>query len=401
MNDAPLTASAIPPQPRRTPTLSKRKRIAFTFLIALFLALFAELSLHVFYKVSVGRWLWEWWAIPIFEADPIRVYRLKSNLDYLHRTREFTARYRTDAAGMRCLGGDPPPPIQKSKDTFRILAFGPSFAFGWGVNYEDSYMYRIAAGLRVPGKRVELINLGTPSQPVSYQLKWLREAGHAYQPDLIVQTAYFDDLAAIDTDDTLPENRPVIRNGYLSSAEKMTPSLWLKSMRRYSALMFYGWHAYHAVTRGNDVSAGDGREFYRPSAEATNRSGEECLQRYRRYLQFIEENVTNKPAVAFIHVPLAYVVRPSDVGRVSMRAKMPDPLAVRERGLFQTSLLRSNDVNMIDPMDVLVEHDQKARMYNLYDIHFTPAGNKVVADYSLPFIQEKVLQRERVRSANP
>src|SRR6185436_11307137 len=107
--------------------------------------------------------------------DPARVYRLKANLDYLHKTREFTAGYRTDEAGMRTDGHTAVPAIPKSNDAFRVLALGPSFAFGWGVNYEDSYIYQIANGLRVPGKRVELINLGTPSQPISYQLKWLKE----------------------------------------------------------------------------------------------------------------------------------------------------------------------------------------------------------------------------------
>ena len=371
--------------------MSRRKRLAFTFLTTVLLALFAEMSLQVFYKASVGRWLWEWWAIPIFEADPIRVYRLKSNLDYLHQTREFTARYRTDAVGMRSVGDKPTPSIQKSSDTFRILSFGPSFAFGWGVNYEDSYIYRIADGLRVPGKRVELINLGTPSQPISYQLKWLKETGHVYQPDLIVQTIYADIVRTIETNDILPERKPAVRDGYLSSEGEMSFAMRLKKMRGYSALLFFGWHVYHAAVSGEQPAAGDGREFYRTAEVPTSRADEGVLQSYRNYTQFVHGAFTNQPPIVFVYVPMAYAVRPSDISRAGRGHG--DPMEVREKAARLTALLNSNGVRMIDPTSVLVENDKNTRMYNLYDIHFTAPGNKIVADYSIPLIEETLLRR--------
>ena len=82
-------------------------------------------------------------------------------------------------------------------------------------------MYRIANGLKVPGKKVELINLGTPAQPPSYQLKWLRQVGYRYQPDLLIQTVY-GEIAGIDTDDTIPDNGPCVKDGYLYPAPNMT-----------------------------------------------------------------------------------------------------------------------------------------------------------------------------------
>ena len=383
----------------QTPPLSRRKRIVFTVLTIILLALFAEVSLQGFYKLSVGRWLWEWWAIPIFEADSIRTYRLKSNLDYLHQTREFTARYRTDAVGMRSVGDGRTPNVQKSNDTFRVLALGPSFAFGWGVNYEDAYIYQIAQRLRVPGKRVELINLGTPSQPIPYQLKWLRETGHVYQPDLIIQTIYADIVATLETNDTLPEIKPAIRDGYLSQSGEMNFMTRLKRMRGYSALLFFGWHFYHAVTSHEKPNAGDGREFYRTTTASNALAGDAVLQGYRNYTAFVHHAATNQPAIVFLFIPMAYVVKPSDIGRVG--AVHGNPFEVREKSGRLTSLLNSNGVRMIDPTSVLVENDRKTRMYNLYDIHFTAAGNKVVADYALPLIQETISQPEKVEAPIP
>jgi hypothetical protein len=298
---------------------------------------------------------------------------------------------------MRSIGDKPTPGVQKSSDTFRILSLGPSFAFGWGVNYEDSYIHQIAEGLRVPGKRVELINLGTPSQPISYQLKWLRETGHVYQPDLIVQTVYADIVATIETNDTLPAMKPTVRDGYLSSAGEMSLAMRLKKMRSYSALLFFGWHVYHAAASAEKPTAGDGREFYRRAEVSSSRAAEGVLESYRSYTGFVHHAVTNQPPIVFVFIPMAYVVRPSDISRVGRG--YGNPFEVREKTGLLTSLLNSNGVRMIDPTGVLIENDKKKRMYNLYDIHFTGAGNKIVADYSLPLIQEAVLRREGVRPA--
>src|SRR5262245_46190998 len=129
--------------------LSRRKRFLFSLIILAFLGLVVEGSLQLFYRVCNGSWLWDWWAIPIYTPDPHRVYGLKPNLDFWHKTSEFSARYQTDAAGMRTDGHQPFPAIPKPPDHYRILALGPSFAFGWGVNYEDAYVHRIAGALHV------------------------------------------------------------------------------------------------------------------------------------------------------------------------------------------------------------------------------------------------------------
>ena len=372
--------------------LSRRKRMLFTLLTLVFLACFAETSLQLFYRLSVGRWYWEWWAIPIYQADPVRVYRLKSNLDFAHQTSEFTARYRTDETGLRTDGRRPSPTVAKPENTFRILALGPSFAFGWGVNYEDSYILRIADGLRVSGKRVELINLGTPSQPISQQLKWLRETGHRYQSDLIVQTVY-GDLGALETDDVLPAALPTVQDGYLYQPGPTGASSWIKKARLYSATVYFGWRIYNSLSGTKSEAAGDGREFYQKAEVQGGSATEACLKRYRSYLDFVNRATTNQPQVVFVHIPMSYVVRPSDTTRFATYGRVEKPSEAREKAALFTSTLKSNGVAMINPTGALVERDQSTRMYYLYDIHFTPAGNQAVADYALPLIQDAVQRR--------
>jgi len=371
------------PTKLKEPPLSRGKRLLFFSVLALLLLLFAEASLHLFYRASVGRWLWEWWAVPIYEADPVRVYRLKSNLDYVHRTREFTARYRTDALGLRTDGLAPPLTMAKSNDVFRVLALGPSFTFGWGVDYEDAFIHQIARGLRVPGKRVELINLGTPSQSIPFQLKWLRETGHLYQPDLILQTAY-GDLGSMECDDVLPLSLPYVKDGYLHMQEET----WLKKARLRSATLFYGWHVYHSAIGARGDSAGDGRELYRKETAATDAA---ALDRFRKYISFVHNATPNKPTVVFLNIPLAYTVRPTDRSRVS---RPVDVNEARVHAAHITALLQSQGIIVINPLETLLEKDKAVRMYNLYDIHFTREGNKVTAEYALPRLQEIVSRRQ-------
>jgi hypothetical protein len=364
--------------------LSRGKRIVFILVTTGLMVLFAEVSLQIFYRIDNGSWLWNWWAIPIYESDPVRVYRVKPNLDFTHKTSEFSARYLTDAAGMRTDGRQPTPAIPKPPDRFRILALGPSFAFGWGVNYEDAYLHRIVEGLRVPGKQVELVNLGTPSQPPCYQLKWLRETGYLYQPDLIIQTVY-GGVEDLDVDDTLPADQPVVRDGFLYPSAQMTFALRIRLLRRYSAILFYGWHLYHAFSHAETVG-GDGTEAYRKIG-AAGEPPEYWVKHYQQYIEFVHRAVTNKPQVVFLHIPFAWVVRPRDVSRVAHHGDALNPFAARERIAQLIGVLQSNQVDVIDTTSVLLKHDSETRMYNLYDIHFTVAGNKVVADHALPILQ--------------
>jgi hypothetical protein len=365
------------------------KRIVFVLMTWALLLVLTETFLQLLYRATVGMWLSEWWAIPIYATDPVRVYRVKEDLDFLHKTREYTARYYTNALGMRTDVQRRLPEDPKPKDVFRILSLGPSFAFGWGVNYEDSYIYQIAKALRVPGKRIELVNLGTPSQPMSYQLRWLKHSGD-YQPDLIIQTVY-GYIPDVDTDDKLPDDQPYVKDGYLYSSRRTSLGMWLKKMRLYSATLFYGWQLYATLSARATANApvvGDGREFYRKVGLSANGIEAKTLARYRDYMSFVHAAVANEPQIVFLYIPFAYVVRPADISRVAHHGTRVDPLFERAKAGVLARMLRDNGVNVIDTTAALVEGDKTRRMYNLYDVHFTSDGNRIAASYCVPLIQK-------------
>ena len=76
-----------------------RRKVLDLCIIAVVTFGLTESALQCFYRISVGRWLMEWWAVPIYASDPLRVYRVKGNLNYEHITREYRVTYETNSQG--------------------------------------------------------------------------------------------------------------------------------------------------------------------------------------------------------------------------------------------------------------------------------------------------------------
>ena len=106
---------------------------------------------------------------------------------------EFRVPVRTNAEGFR--GG--PLPGSKEPGTYRIVALGDSFTFGFGVRERQAYPARLAAGLtaRLGGRpRVEVVNLGVPGTGPRDYLWHLTHTALALDPDLVVVGLFANDV---------------------------------------------------------------------------------------------------------------------------------------------------------------------------------------------------------------
>ena len=121
-----------------TTELSRRRRILFSVILAGFVLLVIEIACQVFYRFNAGDFLFRRTGLPIFEADPTRCYRLRSNLEYRHRTNEFDVVVYTNDQGMRTDAKRLDVPLEKAPGVYRVLFLGPSFTFGWGNAFEDT-----------------------------------------------------------------------------------------------------------------------------------------------------------------------------------------------------------------------------------------------------------------------
>lgn len=73
----------------------------------------------------------------------------------------------------------------------RVLVLGDSFTYGLGVQDEETFCARLAAGL--PG--LEVVNAGVNGYGTGQQLLALREEGLAFAPDVVIVGFFANDLA--------------------------------------------------------------------------------------------------------------------------------------------------------------------------------------------------------------
>jgi hypothetical protein len=365
-------------------SLSLGRRILFSALVFGFVLLCTEAMLQVFYRATAGSFLFERAQPPIFEEDEHRCYRVKPNLEYRHSTNEFSISIYTNSHGFRTSPAHEEVAYERRPGVARVMFLGPSFAFGWGSEYEESYAYLVVAGLRRLGHDVELINVGTPAQGTPHQLCWLAREGYRYRPDVIVQTDY-GDIGAFEPACREDLTCPVVEDGSLYSKPPTLRSR-LVAAAKSTGLVFYGYYILHAFDRAPAPGAdGGGKELHGPAAHDAPPSAAQAAENYREHVRFVRGVLGDAVDVAFVYLPLSYVVHPQDAGRWWARGAV-DPEGDRRRLAEAVSLIGGQGLVAIDPTPRLIAAGESERMYYWLDIHLTPAGNRVVADVAIPVL---------------
>jgi len=78
-------------------------------------------------------------------------------------------------------------PLEKPAGTRRLLVQGDSFAWGAGIEYEDTWAQRLERGLlRRHGERWEAVNLALPGLGASDYAAQLAAEGMPYTPDVVI-----------------------------------------------------------------------------------------------------------------------------------------------------------------------------------------------------------------------
>ena len=99
---------------------------------------------------------------------------------------------RINSVGLR---EDLEPDQTKGPGEKRIVVTGDSSIYGWGVRDNETYAVYLERELRsrLPGKRLEVINLGVPGYSTEQTIRLLDRVGWSYEPDLVVVSNIFSD----------------------------------------------------------------------------------------------------------------------------------------------------------------------------------------------------------------
>lgn len=109
------------------------------------------------------------------------IYDLRANLN----TTFQKASVKTNSFGMR----SPDITVKKPADTYRIALLGDSFAFGWGVEQNESFAQRLESNLNrlANGKlKFEVLNFGVPGYSTFQEVEKFKERGLCFKPDAVL-----------------------------------------------------------------------------------------------------------------------------------------------------------------------------------------------------------------------
>jgi hypothetical protein len=110
---------------------------------------------------------------------------------------------------------------------------------------------------------------------------------------------------------------------------------------------------------------------------------------YSDYIAFVRNIVKKEIPIIFLHIPYSYVVRPSDLSRWKNKS-WENPYMLRRESIEVEKALEQQNIAFVNPIDDLISKDKDTRMYYFLDIHFTPAGNRVLAEKVIPVINDLI-----------
>jgi hypothetical protein len=348
-----------------------------------YLLLFVEVSLQTFYYFNSGAFLFKRNAVPIYKPDRHMVYSVKPNLTFHHVTSEFDSYLYTNSEGFRTSRFHEEYSLSKEDSRFRVLLLGPSFAFGWGVNYEDTFANQLKnyleAGGFAGGRKIEVINASVPAMPPSNQLNWFDNYGKKYSPDLVVQFIY----GGMSVNDKMDTDLKVNSDGYVVRAN-VTRAAKIQSLLKNFALVHYGWVLYTTVNSAVGEHAKDkriegaGREL----KEQTQFDPEEEFTRSSiNYYRHLSNSVSSAQAkLLIVHFPLSYCVHRGDISRWKHLGviDVDGQISFNEKFCGYLSQQGIPCLNITQELIGEAQHSQE-RLYYWLDIHWTPKGNRIAA----------------------
>jgi hypothetical protein len=367
------------------------------FIITFLTVILLEVSLQFNYYVRNGAFLFHRNKTPIYVKDQDYGHRVKSNLKFNHVTNEFNVMYYTNSKGFRCSSNLEEP--NKLGNEYNIILNGPSFAFGWGVNYEQSFAAilenRLKSALSFHKEGVKVIDFGVPSRAIPVQIKFFEKEASNYKPSLVLQMVYGSMIVT--------KHDKVIFNDVINGEliNEQAGLGWIIGKMKRSGIVFYLWIAYNrllsSIKEDNQDNSiiGAGRDLSNINDFDVNDKLVKKSLGYYKNLKSYCDSINAKLLIIFF--PLSYVVHEEDAGRWKHLGVKNIQGAIAFNKEF-CDYLNSNGIDCFNLTDDLINIGKEShqRLYYWLDVHWTPYGNEIAATV----VSQYILNNQSFRRIN-
>jgi lysophospholipase L1-like esterase len=334
-----------------------------------------------------------------YRADGRLGWSHRPDWETVHETGNFRVTVRTDDRGLRRTRSPQAANGAGSAHAsaaYRILVLGDSFAFGWGVEDDETFAALLEDRLAPPpgAGRVEVLNAGVAGWSADHYALFLKEPGLALDPDLVLVVPSENDLSDLAaarltlSDQGLPVRtasalRMIDRNGrmrYVNEGPYALPSFtfpgqaWLAEhsalyhwLRYRLARVWVGWSR-NRIEESRKAQAGEPPEGPIGTLSADEIARGLWTGRWfqLRYHQYLLEDLARTAAARGVPVRTLLVTRKAEtepegsVLRALRDACLEDALCVTSEQLLAGEA----------PADVFFPDDG----------HWTAQGHQVIAD---------------------
>lgn len=366
------------------------------------------ISLGVAGLLAEGLLRWVFHAAPLLDVD---IYYLDSqhNLRMLpgarrrHVTHEWDVRIAINQEGFRDRETPVPSPAPP------ILAMGDSFAFGWGVKLEDTYLYQLEQSLD-RSRPVRIIKTGTPGTGPGDQFHLLEEIGDRRQPQLVLLSFFigndFTDvqmggIEQFDIKDGLMVRRQLGPVSWMQTVrEKMARSSHLLQFLRAVQLDWQRRGAAGSNTPNSALAARDpwllefSKVHLRIFPPETARGVIQTLEYLDRFLEYCHgRNIDFVLAV----LPRSIQVNPKELAEWQAAFRISDQdLDLDHPQKVLAAWAQSRGARIVDLLPEFRRFRAEHPGQNLYfypDAHFSVAGHKLAAEVLSSYFEAQHLPR--------
>ncbi len=326
---------------------------------------------------------------PALVGDATVHHRLVANSNSALASRDFSYIQRVNNLGLR--GGDIAP--QKSANTFRIAMLGDSFTMGKGVEDGETFSALLEVSLNSgPHRRIEVLNAGVDSYAPILSYMQLKTQLLPLAPDLVMLHLDMSDLLqeiAYHQRATYDAEGQLVgvdgRWDHLDLTRTQRMRNWINEHLFFSRLLFY--YAQRMAHQSAGINVANVVGMANPAVLAHTLAGYDEARRQSEWERLFASVRAIQALCAERGIDFVLTAYPwghqvgSDEWQPGRFAFIGEESIPSDASLDAIrSLARADNMPFIDLFVPLRAYRGSAKLYHRYDMHWTPAGHRVVAD---------------------